>query len=108
MTLRRLLPEDCLVASNVLKELSINQDVLRAKRRLNMQLINQKRLGRNQSMIFSKLILKTLKNNKLKGGFDMTGRLIGNPVLASNKRTRDAFNRMVAVQKINEKRLRNL
>ena len=59
---------DCLVASNVLKELSLNQDVVKAKQRLNMQLINQKRLGKKQRMVFSKLLLKTLKNNKLKGG----------------------------------------
>ena len=38
----------------------------------------------------------------------MTDRLTGNPVLASNKKTRDAFNRMVAKQKMNEKLLRNL
>jgi len=65
---RRLLPVDCLVASNVLKELSNNQDIIKAKQRLQMQLINQKRLGKKKSMIFSKLLLKTLKNNKLKGG----------------------------------------
>ena len=68
MTSRRLLPGDCLVAADVLKELSINQDIVKAKRRLNMQLINQKRLGRKQSAIFFKGILKTLKNNKLRGG----------------------------------------
>ena len=60
---------DCLVASNVLKELSLNQNIAKARRSLNMQLINQKRLGRKQRMVFSKLLLKTLKNNKLKGGF---------------------------------------
>jgi len=64
---RRLLPNDCLIASNVLRELSLNQNITKAKRSLNMQLINQKRLGRKKSMIFSKLILKTLKNNKRKG-----------------------------------------
>ncbi len=68
MTQRRLLPFDCLVASNVLKELSFNQDVGKAKRRLNMQLLNKKRLGKKNSMVFSKLLLKTLKKNKLKGG----------------------------------------
>ncbi len=107
--IRRLLPGDCLIAADVFKELSLNQDMTKAKRRLNMQLINQRRLGRKNSAVFFKAILNTLKNNKLKGGFTMNGdRLTGNPVLAANKKTRDAFKRMVAAQQMNEKKLRNL
>ena len=51
---RRLLPGDCLIAADVFKELSLNQDMTKAKRRLNMQLINQKRLGRKNSAVFFK------------------------------------------------------
>ena len=65
---RRLLPGDCLVAADVFKELSLNQDIVRAKQRLNMQIINQRRLGRKQSVVFFKGILGTLKKNKLNGG----------------------------------------
>lgn len=108
MTSRRLLPGDCLIAADVFKELSLNQDMTKARRRLNMQLINQKRLGRKNSVLFFKAILNTLKDNKLKGGFDMADRLTDNPILASNKRTREAFRKMVAEQKLNEKLLRNL
>ncbi len=63
---RRLLPGDCLIASDVFKDLSLNQNIPRAKRRLNMQILNQKRLGKKKSAYFFKEILKTLKTNKLK------------------------------------------
>ncbi len=97
---------DCLVASNVLKGLSDNQDIVKAKQRLQMQLINQKRLGRKKSMVFSKLLLKALKNNKLNGGGNMAGRLSNNPVLSSNRKSRAALAKMLSKQRANEKRLR--
>lgn len=64
---RRLLPGDCLIASNVFKDLSVNKNIDMARRRLNMQIVNQRRLGKKQSAFFFKGLLKTLKNNKLKG-----------------------------------------
>ena len=67
MTIRngRLLPDDCLIAADVFKELSLNHNISKAKRRLNMQIINKKRNGKIKSAYFFKEILQTLKKNKL-------------------------------------------
>jgi hypothetical protein len=59
----RLLQEDYLIASDVLKELSLNQNFLRAKQRLYGELAIKKKLKQRQSAYFFKGILRTLKNN---------------------------------------------
>lgn len=62
--MRRLSQDDCFIASNILKELSINQDFARAARRLRMEAFNSNRLGRKQTTVFYKRILQGIKNKR--------------------------------------------
>jgi hypothetical protein len=50
-----------MIASNILRELSINQNWVRASRRMRMEVINSDRLGRKQAANFFRNQYKILK-----------------------------------------------